>query len=355
VKLEALLTVSGAIDPELEKSIELGLRPRADFVELSRALGGAVLLDRTRAHQMAGLFGRWVERIGGPDALMAWVCFRRRSDYGLLFTDGEQIGLPFSMLCRFAGRRSVRHAMIVHVMSTRSKSFLFRLFRLERHIDVFVTYATSQTDFLVRRLGVPADKVVQSTFMVDTEFFSPGSGRGRSTNMICAVGLERRDYRTLIEAVRGLDVSVVIAASSPWSQRGDTTEGVGLPPNVEVCSLDPVALRDLYADCRFLVMPLDDVDFQAGVTSLLEAMAMSKAVICSRTVGQTDVVQEGETGVYVTPGDATELRQAIEGLLNDPQRAERMGEAGRRYVVEHCDVIDYAERLASVAGRADRS
>jgi hypothetical protein len=36
-------------------------------------------------------------------------------------------------------------------------------------------------------------------------------------------------------------------------------------------------------------VPLLDVPFQAGVTTILEAMAMEKTVICSRTLGQTDV------------------------------------------------------------------
>ena len=41
--------------------------------------------------------------------------------------------------------------------------------------------------------------------------------------MICTAGLEFRDYPTLIEAVRGLDARVVIAAASPWSKRADAT------------------------------------------------------------------------------------------------------------------------------------
>ncbi|MBK7894864.1 MAG: glycosyltransferase family 4 protein [Anaerolineaceae bacterium] len=49
-------------------------------------------------------------------------------------------------------------------------------------------------------------------------------------------------------------------------------------------------LRDLYAMSDFLVMPFVQRQFQVGVIALLEAMAMGKAVICSSTPGQTDVV-----------------------------------------------------------------
>jgi glycosyltransferase involved in cell wall biosynthesis len=81
---------------------------------------------------------------------------------------------------------------------------------------------------------------------------------------------------------------------------------------------------------------------------------MGKAVICSRTRGQTDVVVDGETGVYVTPGDSGQLRAAIVRLLEDPARAEAIGASGRSYVERECDVTVYARRLATVVASSRR-
>ena len=44
------------------------------------------------------------------------------------------------------------------------------------------------------------------------------------------------------------------------------------------------------------------------------------------------VIADGETGILVPYGDAEALSRALVGLLADPQRADRMGEAGRRRV-----------------------
>ena len=89
--------------------------------------------------------------------------------------------------------------------------------------------------------------------------------------MICAVGLELRDYPTMVEAVRGLDVDVIVAAASPWSKRTDSSTDVDIPDNVRVSSYDHFALRQLYADASFVVVPLVENDFQAGITTILEA------------------------------------------------------------------------------------
>ena len=52
----------------------------------------------------------------------------------------------------------------------------------------------------------------------------------------------------------------------------------------------------LYARSAIVVVPLADVDFQAGVTTILEAMAMGKPVIVTHSKGQTDVVEDRRIG-----------------------------------------------------------
>ena len=151
-----------------------------------------------------------------------------------------------------------------------------------------------------------------------------------------------------MRAVDGLDVHVVVAAASPWSTQSDSTVGEVLPANVEVRRLSLFELRELYAASRFVVMPLVDVDFQAGITTILEAMSMSRAVVCTRTAGQTDTIDDGVTGVYVTPGDVDALRASITRMLGDDSLSIELGKQARAWVVEHADIQQYAQRLARV-------
>jgi glycosyltransferase involved in cell wall biosynthesis len=339
-----LLTVSGTVPTDVHEQVERGSRPRPDYVALAGTLGADVL-DHARAREEGGASGRLVERLAGPHALLAWASFRRRRDYTTIFSDGEQVGLPFAILCRLAGRGGSRHVMIGHLLSAPKKARLFQLFRLGAMIDTIFVYATAQQRFVEEQLRVTASKVVRTPFMVDTTFFSPVPLLP-GPPMVCSAGLEYRDYPTLVEAIRGLDVEVVLAAASPWSKRPDSTEGVAVPDNVRVCQLGFEDLRQLYAESLFVVVPLEESPFQAGVTTILEAMAMGKAVVCTRTTGQTDVVIDGVTGLYVPPGDPMALRAVIQHLVDNPHEARRMGRAGRRLCVQEMDVDRYAERLA---------
>jgi alpha-maltose-1-phosphate synthase len=65
----------------------------------------------------------------------------------------------------------------------------------------------------------------------------------------------------------------------------------------------------------------------------LEAMACSTAVVGSRTGGIPEVVDEGETGLLVPPGDPEALAVALNAVLSDPDLARAMGQAGRKRAV----------------------
>jgi glycosyltransferase involved in cell wall biosynthesis len=60
-----------------------------------------------------------------------------------------------------------------------------------------------------------------------------------------------------------------------------------------------------------------------------EAMAHGRPVVASRVGGLQDAIRDGETGLFVPPGDPVALRAAIERLLADGALRERLGTAAR--------------------------
>ncbi len=62
---------------------------------------------------------------------------------------------------------------------------------------------------------------------------------------------------------------------------------------------------------------------------LLEAMAAARPIVASRVATIPEVVEDGETGLLVPPGDAVALADALAWLAGAPAEARAMGEAGR--------------------------
>jgi glycosyltransferase involved in cell wall biosynthesis len=63
--------------------------------------------------------------------------------------------------------------------------------------------------------------------------------------------------------------------------------------------------------------------------SILEYMAAARPVVVTDVGGAREAVAEGETGYVVPAGDDRAMAARIIELLNDPERARRMGERGR--------------------------
>ena len=85
---------------------------------------------------------------------------------------------------------------------------------------------------------------------------------------------------------------------------------------------------------RSIIAFLPSVGPDPCPTAVMEAMSTGCPVIASRIGGLADLVEDGETGLLIQPGDPFELRQAIERLLADPELRNRMGQAALHKVVE---------------------
>lgn len=67
----------------------------------------------------------------------------------------------------------------------------------------------------------------------------------------------------------------------------------------------------------------------------VEAMAAGKPVIASKIGGLQNIVVPGETGFLFPAGDHHELAGYLEKLIDNPELAKKMGEAGKKRAEEH--------------------
>ncbi len=104
-----------------------------------------------------------------------------------------------------------------------------------------------------------------------------------------------------------------------------------LPPNVLLMGPWPhPAVMGAWRRCLFGLVPSTWAD--PCPTVAMEAMAMGKSVIATRSGGLVDIVSDGETGLLIPPNDSLALRGAIQTLLEQPALRERMERLARQSV-----------------------
>lgn len=313
---------------ELERRERADETPRATLFEKTLE---SDMLDERYFHSLSPVRRRVYGTlpVHVAQVIEAYRVYRR---YDAIISWAEHLGLPLAGLLKVTGAR-IPHVCIFSWISKRKKAHLLK--RVYSHIDRLILMSSVQRDFAINNLGIPASRITFLRWAVDQKFWRP---MDVPSTTICSVGREMRDYATLIEAMRGLDIPCHIAAggivagkNDAWKARANGT----VPRHVTVGRKSFSDLRALYACSRFVVIPVLPTDTDNGTTSILEAMAMGKTVICSQVEGQKDVIVEGKTGLFVPPRDPRALRDAIHYLWTNPDVAEGMGRAARTYVEQH--------------------
>lgn len=330
-----LMLVSDRADVR-RREVWAGKRPCPEYLRLEEA-HGVELLDWSSLDEGA----RW--RSPRTSLLHVMAALRRLPGVDAVFSDGEHVGVPLALAMRALGSQ-VPHLMLGHHLSTAKKRRVFRTLRPQARITRVLVHSERQLDLAVAGLRIPPEKLRYLPYGADTDFWSPLSATDEP--LVLSVGREHRDYTTLARACADLPVHVFVAAGSLFSPAARQAAPTTWPTNFRSGFADHLTLRAWYARAAVVAVPLVPTDFQAGVTTILEAMAMAKAVVVSATEGQRDIVEDGVTGVMVPPGDSGALREAIRQLMADPPKRAQLGENAREAVVSRFGLDRYAATLA---------
>jgi glycosyltransferase involved in cell wall biosynthesis len=237
---------------------------------------------------------------------------------------------------------------------------------LNRHL-VSLTYAREELDFSRAHSGIialtqaaadharkiaPKTKVAHLSWGLDLNFYPKLAYRPEH---FLSCGITHRDNRTLSRAASRSRSSIrVIFPERP--------EGITWPANVQLIEAGRgintdekgVSYRELLYDhyaraaACLVILNYDPIEYHAiGFTNLIEAMAMARPVIFTRTgaaPSEVDVEKAG-CGIFVPPDNPEALTEAIEALGNDRVRAEAMGQNGRELVERYYNIERYAKDL----------
>jgi glycosyltransferase involved in cell wall biosynthesis len=119
-----------------------------------------------------------------------------------------------------------------------------------------------------------------------------------------------------------------------------------------VCDADDRQVRQEYQRARVVVLPSLHTPTIGGPApraellglTLLEGMSCGTPVICTRTGGMPEVVDDGRTGIVVEPHDLGALAAAIDSLLTPSVQWEQRSLAARSWTTERFTWAAVAQR-----------
>ena len=296
---------------------------------------------------------RWLAETEEPFDLVAGmtICFEPFSTLGLRFA--RRRGLPFVAY------------PLTHLGAgpAPGEDTLSRFYTMRHQVatvlqsDGLVAQTATERDFYVAR-GLPPARAVIGGPGLDLAAVRGGDGarfrrqHGVAGPLVAAIGAMSADKGTVqtVEAARrlwrqGQSLELVLAGAvlSPFRHYLDRLPA---PDRARIRLLGPVdeqTKRDLLAALDLLVMPSRTDSF--GI-AYLEAWVYNKPVIGARAWGIDRLIDDGADGLLVPFGDDDALANAIARLLDDPDRREQMGRAGKAKV-EQCHTWSHKYQITA--------
>jgi glycosyltransferase involved in cell wall biosynthesis len=245
------------------------------------------------------------------------------------------------------GGRAARRAGVPSLITRRVESYepaWWLRFKLEPYSRVVAISRVIEAD-LVDRVRCGRFRVARVPSAVDTSVFRPGGDRSRwpasfgvpaDARVIGAIAqlIPRKGHATLLRAFaevvrRELDVWLVIFGRGP-------REAALRRWAAELSVAERVVFAGHRDDLPTLLPGLDVLVHAAAREGLgvavLEAMAAGVPVVASRVGGVPDIIDDGITGLLVSPGDSAAIASAVERLLGDAALRRSLAERGRQRV-----------------------
>ncbi len=231
--------------------------------------------------------------------------------------------------------------------------------------DVIITLNQSTNEWIRKIYGRDA---VKSYMGVDTEFFRhvPVSSLKRNKNKII---LHSTDYTLMkgttyliealpliIETVRDVKVLITHTVENEKERKKllDKAKRLGVDDHIEFVGTVPYSkLPEYYsfADLVAFTGHPESIGTTASLT-VLEAMACGTPVV--RSIGCSEEVEDGVSGLLVEPRDKKKLADAIAKILLDKDLARNMGKEGRSrvYTLYNWDntCIVFSDIIGSLCG-----
>ena len=330
------------------REVEAGLAPRIDYRLVADNLDADIVECSPSPAMLDGRKPVRVLRSLLSNIRDSFQVVRRIPDGSIIYSTGETWGLPASLAIRLLDKSCV-HVVYAHRVYSAAWTQLLRRLRRLMRVDGWICVTNHQANLLRDAIGSDAPPVTAVSQGVDARFFDvdlacPLLGR----KYILSVGSEMRNYSMLLGVAPNLGVQTLVKASSTWmnAMRGELQS---LPGNVTLLTerLSYRQLRDLYANALLVVVPLYDTPQAAGITTILEAMAMQKCIVATRSSGLPDVLVHGRTGVIVQP-DGRELASAIQELIANRQQRETLADAAKCAAVATASLEEHARQVTDI-------
>ncbi|MCR4990575.1 MAG: glycosyltransferase family 4 protein [Lachnospiraceae bacterium] len=263
-------------------------------------------------------------------------------NYDVVLSHGMQSGIVLCFLRKLFGKGDYKHIVfdIGAFNSAKESGRALRFMQYAgRSLDGVIYHTPAQIDYYRKCHPWLTKKAFFIPFGTDTEFFDPEIIEQKKTEkpFILCIGYNKRDWKTLIDAYLMTDRSIPLRIiGNKDVEKYVDEKGFDETGKNNIVVLDKVSIEELkmqIANAAFCVLPLKNFNYSFGQMTMLQQMAMGKAVVAADVPSLRPYFVEGANIKYESE-NKEQLSKIIETLMHDKELCESLGQKAKVVVKE---------------------
>jgi len=224
------------------------------------------------------------------------------------------------------------------------------------HIYDLINISIAPSFFLKNKLDKMGfrGKIVLLPYFVQLKEYIPQYNWNNNSIVYFGRLSSEKGILTLIEAVKGLDITVKVIGEGPMKEILESKIESNKYNNINFLGYRKgESLKNEIGKSMFTISPSEW--YENYPFSIIEAFSLGKPVIASRIGGIPELVKDERTGLMFEPGNSGDLRRKIEYLINKPDKIREMGQDARTFVEKELNAEKHYLRLIEIYERAIES
>lgn len=275
------------------------------------------------------------------------------------FHDPELI--PVGLILKLKGKKVIYDVHEDLPRQILSKSYIPKIIRplLSKTVEKFENYASKKFDFIITATPFIRDRFLKNhlntidvqNMPILEEFIDIQHNWDDKEKAVCYVGgiTKIRGLYEILSAIKSLpEIKLYLAGPLEYQyfiddiNKHQNTKFLGF--------LNRQEIKELFKKCicgTVLLQPKVNY-INSQPVKLFEYMSAGLPVIASNFPLWKDIVESNNCGICVDPLNPKEIAEAIRYLVNNPDIARKMGENGRKAVLEKYNWENEAKKLLKV-------
>ena len=209
---------------------------------------------------------------------------------------------------------------------------------LSYYVTKFISVSDAIQDYMVKQIGINRNKIVTiHNGIKGLTRIAEKTDKSAFINLVSVGRVAKvKNHKLLLKALSELDSQLPVHLTV-------VGDGPELESVKEYCKslnlVDKVSFTGFKTNINEILSEMDicvvSSDYEGISIAILEAMSLGMPVIASAVGGNPEIVNDNETGILFSKGNADELATAIQKLSKNKKLAENMGENGLKRFLNH--------------------